>query len=386
MRKIRVGLIGGGFMGRVHTEALRRLGWVEVMALAKRKRARERADELNIPLAYQDYRDLIRSDEVEVVHILTPNVLHYPMAKMCIEQGKHIVCEKPLTVNSKESAELVRMVKEKGLVNVVCYNMRYYPLVKEAKALVESNEIGSIRLVHGAYLQDWLFYDTDYDWRVEANLGGKSRAVADIGSHWLDMVQHITNQSVVSVFADLTTFLPYRKRPKREVATSAERKLDPEDCEEVKIDTEDHATVLLRFDRGAKGVFIVSQVSAGRKNMIHFEINGSKKSIAWNGERPNEMWIGERGSINGQFLKDPALMSEETREYASVPGGAAEGYPDTFKNLFHKVYTWIAEGCVPTDREPPFPTFLDGHREILIVDAVLKSQSEGEWVKVGRPS
>jgi len=278
------------------------------------------------------------------------------------------------------------MVKEKGLVNVVCYNMRYYPLVKEVKALVESNEIGSIRLVHGAYLQDWLFYDTDYDWRVEANLGGKSRAVADIGSHWLDMVQHITHQSVVSVFADLTTFLPYRKRSKGGSETSTPQRLDDEDCEQVKIDTEDHATVLLRFDRGAKGVFIVSQVSAGRKNMIHFEINGSKKSIAWNGERPNEMWIGERGSINGQFLKDPALMSEETREYASVPGGAAEGYPDTFKNLFHKVYTWIAEGCGSTDREPPFPTFLDGHREILIVDAVLKSQSEGEWVKVGRPS
>jgi predicted dehydrogenase len=384
MKKTRTGLVGGGFVGRIHAEALRRLGFVEVVALAEanQKLAEEIAAELSIPRAYGDYRDLIHDKDIDTVHILTPNTLHYPIAKMCIEKGKHVLCEKPLAMDSKESADLVRMAEKSGLVNVICHNLRYYPLVKQAREMVQANHLGSIRLIHGGYLQDWLLYDADYNWRVESRLGGKSRAVADIGSHWLDMIEHVTGLKVVSVFSDLTTLMPIRKKPKVELATFGEHNLRPEDYEEVSIDTEDHGTVLLRFTGGVKGVLLVCQMSAGRKNRIHFEINGSERSIAWNGEEANELWIGERGKMNGMLMKNPALMPREVAKYAGAPGGLAEGYLDTFKNLFGDVYAYIAEGSKPGRKQPDFPNFKVGHERLLIVDAVLKSQASGKWVNV----
>lgn len=384
MKKIKVGLIGGGFIGRIHAEVLRRLGYVEVSALAEANQelAEKRAEELSIPNAYGDYRDLLQNQEIESVHVLTPNKYHFSMSKECIEAGKNVVCEKPLAMNSNESSELLKFAREKGVVHCLCHNMRYYPLVKQAREMVKAGEIGNIRLIHGHYLQDWLFLETDYNWRLEASLGGKSRAVADIGTHWLDMVQHVSGQKVVSVYVDLTTFIPVRKKPLKEVETYTVQELKPEDYEDVKIDTEDHGTVLLKFSGGAKGVLLVCQVCAGRKNMIHFEINGSKRSLEWNGEHPNHMWIGERGKVNGEFIKNPAIMAPDAAKYTGAPSGLGEGYLDTFKSIFSDVYEWIREGEKMNEEEVNFPTFLTGHEELSIIDAVLKSHETGTWVDV----
>lgn len=384
MRKIRTGIIGGGFIGGVHAEALRRLGYVEVVAIAEASQelAEQKAEELSIPQAYSDYRKLLSNPEIEVVHVLTPNQFHFSMSKSIIEEGKHVVCEKPLAMSSKESAQLVKLASEKGVVNCLCHNMRYYPLVKQAREMVRKGELGDIRLIHGQYLQDWLFFDIDYNWRVLADEGGISRAVADIGTHWFDMVQHITEQKVCSVFADLTTFIKTRKKPKKEVATYTIQELKSRDYDEVQIDTEDHGTVLLKFSEGAKGVLLACQVCAGRKNYVHFEINGSKRSIEWSGERPNLLWIGERGKVNAEFIKNPAIMDPEAAKYAGTACGLAEGYLDTFKNIFSDVYEWILNGKRMDMERANFPTFLTGHEELLIVDAVMESSRKGKWVDI----
>jgi predicted dehydrogenase len=384
MKKIRVGLIGGGFIGRIHAEALRRLGYVDVVALAEanQKIADRLGEELSIPEAYGDWHDLMEKADVDSVHVLTPNRFHYPMSKAALEAGKHVLTEKPLAMNSRETAELVSLAKKGDRMHCLCHNMRYYPLVKQAREMVRRGEVGDIRLIHGQYLQDWLFLETDYNWRLLASEGGSSRAVADIGTHWFDMVQHITGQKVTSVFADMTTFIPVRKKMKVEVATFTYQDFKPEDYEEVAIDTEDHGTVLLKFSGGAKGVFVACQVCAGRKNHIHFEINGTKCTLEWCGEKPNFMWIGRRGEVNGEFIKNPAIMAHEAAKYCGAPCGLGEGYLDTFKHIFSDFYTWVREGRKMDIETAPFPTYQTGHEELSIVDAVLESRKTGKWEQV----
>jgi len=249
-RKIKVGVIGCGFVGKIHIEALRRLGFIDVVALAERDQATAaaKAKELSVPQAYGDYQDLISCKEIDAVHICTTNNLHYPMAKASLAANKHVICEKPLAMSAAEAKELVALAQSRGVIHAVSHNMRYYPMVKQAQAMCANSSLGEIRLVHGHYLQDWLFKNTDYNWRLISELSGKSRAVADIGTHWFDMVQHVIGQDIVSVFADLTTFIPIRKKPRKEVETHTvvtDSSLD--DLEDVAIDTEDHGTVLLRF-------------------------------------------------------------------------------------------------------------------------------------------
>ena len=253
LRSINTGVVGCGFIGRIHVEALRRLGYVNVLALASRSQeiADAKAAELSIPKAYGNWFDLVEDEDIEVVHISTTNELHYPVARACIEAGKHVICEKPLALTAKEAKELLRIADKRGIVHAVCHSLRYYPLVKQARAMVQAGEVGTVRLIHGHYLQDWLFLETDYNWRLISELSGKSRAVADIGTHWLDMVQHVTEQRIVSVCADMTTFIPVRKKPIQEVETYSQQQLKHIEYEDVKVDTEDHATVMLRFSEGA---------------------------------------------------------------------------------------------------------------------------------------
>ncbi len=385
MKKIRVGVIGVGFIGRIHIEALRRLGYVEVEALVSRdqKKADALAAELSVPRAYSRYEDLFRDREIDAVHITTVNNLHFPLARQAMEAGKHVMCDKPLAMNSREAAELVRIARRTGVVHGITHCMRYYPLVKQARSMVRAGEIGDVRLVHGHYLQDWLFLETDWNWRLISETSGGSRAVADIGTHWMDMVQHITGQKIAAVCADLTTFIPVRKRPKREVATFVVQQLGPGDYEDTPIDTEDHGTIMLKFSGGAKGALVVCQTCAGRKNYIHWEINGSKKTLEWNGEQPNHMWIGERGRVNGEFIKDPAMFHPEAARYAGAPCGLGEGYLDTFKNIFADMYGWIREGRPMDAAQADFPTFVTGLQELTVVDAILESQAKkGRWVEV----
>jgi predicted dehydrogenase len=384
MRTIKVGVIGTGFIGPAHIEALRRLGSVEVVALAENnlKLAEEKAKLLRIPRFFGDYRELLRDPEIEAVHNCTPNFVHFKINKDVIAAGKPLVSEKPLAMNSKESAELVRLAAKARILNGINFNYRFYPLIQHARSLIRDGKAGEIRLVHGSYLQDWLLFDTDYNWRLEPSVGGQSRAVADIGSHWCDLVQHVTGLKIVEVLADLSTVIPVRKKPRKAIETFAGKGLKPSDYEDMKIKTEDYASVLIRFANKARGVFTVSQVSPGRKNRLYFEIDGSYHSLVWDQERPEEMWLGYRDRPNELLVKDPSLLHSQAKAYAHYPGGHPEGYPDAPKNFFRNFYRWIAEDTLPAKGEADFATFEDGHEEILISEAVLKSSKTRKWVKV----
>ena len=379
MNTIKTGIIGTGFIGPVHLEALRRLGYVDVVAVAERDQqlADAKAKELGIPRAYGDYRKLLADPEIQVIHNCTPNHLHFEMNKEILAAGKHVISEKPLAMNSQESRELVDLAEQAGVVNAISFNYRYMPLVQQARLMCQATgDVGRIFAVHGSYLQDWLHQETDWNWRLVPELSGESRAIADIGSHWCDLIQFITGLKIVRVMADLVTVHPIRKRPKVEVETYTGKELSPEDYEDVEIATEDYASVLLEFDSGMHGVMTVNQCAAGRNNRPSFEIDGSNCALAWNQERPNELWVGRRDAPNQIIMKDPSLLYDEAKQYADYPGGHNEAYPDAPKFLFRNVYGFIAGKRPGGD----FATFLDGHNENAICDAVLKSGREKQWV------
>jgi predicted dehydrogenase len=384
MQKIKVGIIGTGFIGPTHIEAIRRLGFVEIVGLAETslETAEKKAAELGIPKAYGDYREMLKDSEIQVIHNCTPNHLHFSINKEIILAGKHVVSEKPLAMNSKESAELVELAKKHGVVNGVNFNYRQHASVQNLRAKIADGDLGKVNLVHGSYLQDWLLYETDYNWRLAPEVGGKSRAVADIGSHWCDIVQFVTGKRIVEVFADLATVLPIRKKPKTNVTTFGAQSTEEIEYEDVQINTEDYASVLFRFEDGSRGVFTVSQVSAGRKNRLSFEIDGSKSSVFWNQEEPEKLWIGHRDKPNEILLADPALFAPEAKSAIHHPGGHNEGWPDALKNMMLNYYTFIREGKDPLKDKPNFATFEDGHISMTITDAILESHEQQKWVKV----
>ncbi len=380
-KPIKVGVAGVGFIGPAHIEALRRIN-IPVVGLVSStpEKSQQKAAALGVPKAYASYEEMISDPEITAVHLATPNYLHYQQAKAALLAGKHVICDKPLAMNSRESAELVTLAREKGLVNAVCFNLRFYPLLHHARSLIQQGALGDLFILQGSYLQDWLLYPTDWNWRLEPELGGTLRAVADIGSHWLDLLTFLTGLKVKAVFADFKTFIPVRKKPSKPVETYTGKLLTPEDYIDQPIYTEDYATILLRYENDVRGVVTVAQVCAGRKNRLCFEIDGSKAAMAFDSERPNELWLGYRDKPNEVLLKDPSLLSPAARAIASYPGGHNEGFPDIFKQLFKKVYDYIERGdyTAPAD----FPTFLDGHHEMLIAEAIERSAKEGRWVEV----
>jgi predicted dehydrogenase len=380
--KIKVGIAGTGFIGPAHVEALRRNN-IQVVGLseATAELAQKKAAEMGIEKAYPSYEAMIANPEITVVHLATPNYLHHAEAKASLLSVKHVVCEKPLAMNSKESAELVKLAAEKKLVNAINFNLRFYPLMHQARDMIQSGELGQLYIMQGSYLQDWLLYATDWNWRLQPELGGTLRAVADIGSHWLDLLTFISGLKVEEVYADFKTFLPLRKKPAKLVETFTGKVLQPSDYIDQPIHTEDYASILLHYENGARGVLTVAQVCAGRKNRLYFEIDGAKQSLAWDSEHPNDMWIGRRDGPNGLLMKDPSLLTAETRQIVSYPGGHQEGFPDTFKQLQSKVYRYLQAGNM--DAKPDFPTFADGHYEMLLCEAVERSAKEGCWMKVG---
>ena len=382
MAEINVGIVGTGFIGPAHLEALRRNN-IKVVGLAEAtaELAAAKAAELGVEKAYPSFEALIADPQIQVVHLATPNYLHFPQARAALLAGKHVVSEKPLAMNSRESAELVKLAAEKRLVNAINFNLRFYPIVQHVRSLVQSGELGQLFILQGSYLQDWLYLATDWNWRLEPGLGGTLRAVADIGSHWLDMTTFISGLKIDSVLADFKTFHPIRKKPARPVETYSGKLLTPEDYIDQPIYTEDYASILIRYENGARGVLTVSQVSAGRKNRLYFEIDGSKAAVAFDSEQNGELWIGHRERPNELLLKDPSLLSAEARSVASYPGGHNEGYPDTFKQMMNKVYSYIRRGDFTAT--PDFPTFADGHYELLVCEAIEKSAKEERWIKIG---
>ncbi|MBN1464699.1 Gfo/Idh/MocA family oxidoreductase [candidate division KSB1 bacterium] len=380
MFKLTAAIIGAGFMGPVHTEALRRLG-VRVKGILGVDAAESRKAQIALGLdrAYSSFAEVLE-DDIDVLHITTPNRLHYAMAKAALQAGKHVLCEKPLAMNSQQSSELVELAKKTGRVAGVNYNIRFYPLNLQARHKVQADDIGEIYSVVGSYVQDWLLYPTDYNWRVLADEGGSLRAVADIGTHWLDLVQAITGLQVTAVCADLKTIHPVRLRPRGEVETFSGKVREVAATDKIDIRTEDCGAILLRFDNGASGSLWVSQTTAGRKNCLRYEIAGAKSALSWNSEEPNELWLGYRDKPNERLLRDPGLLDVAVRPFANYPGGHNEGFPDTFKQCFRAFYSYIANEDM--NAVPQFPTFEDGHHEIVLCEAILKSHQQGKWIKV----
>ncbi|GFG48614.1 dehydrogenase [Mycolicibacterium agri] len=353
-------------MAWVHAEALARIG-VSVTGMVGS--SPERAAAADIARPYNDLAEMLADDRVDAVHICSPNHLHHEQSLAALRAGKHVICEKPLAMTPSQARELCDVATELGLVNAVCFIQRYYPLCQEAASRVRAGSVGAVRLITGNYLQDWLAKDTDWNWRLDPELGGSLRVVGDIGSHWLDLVSFISGQRVEAVMADLTTLIPHRLRPRESVGTFAQT---TSAREPTAVTTEDVAGMLLRFDGGARGVLALSQISPGRKNHLSFEVNGSEASLSWGAENPERLWIGHRDGPNEIQLRD-------TGDY---PIGHAQGYPDTFKALFRTVYAAIDSGKSP--EAPGFPTFVDGLEQVLIGEAIADSARRGQWVTVSR--
>jgi predicted dehydrogenase len=379
-KRVRAAVIGTGFMGRVHLEALRRIPNVDVVAIAgsSLEKACALGAGYGIANATGDWRQIMANPDVDAVHITTPNDLHFPMAETAFEAGKHVLCEKPLALSVEEARSLTKLQEEKKLRGALCHNLRYYPMVQEIRAMREAGELGDILVVQGTYSQDWMLYDSDWNWRVDPVLGGSSRVMADIGSHFFDMVEHLTGLKVRSLCSDWQIFHPTRKRPLSGGETFSGKSKPAADSVEVKVETEDFGATLFRLGQHARGAMTASQVSAGRKNGLAVEIYGTKASAAWCQEKPEELWIGHRDAPNQLLLKDPALMHAAARGATDLPGGHAEGYYDTFKQIFRLFYASIADPDAPAN----YPEMADGLRQMNILAAEQESSRRHAWVDV----
>ena len=385
MKRIGMGLVGPGFVGAHHIDAVRRLGNVDVVAIAATSEAsaRKKADALGVSRAYGSYEALVADRDVQVVHNTTPNYLHVPVIRAALAAGKHVVSDKPLATTAADARLLLDAATAARVVHAVTFNYRGNPLVQQAREMIGAGEIGDVHFVHGAYLQDWLLQPTDFSWRLEPDKGGASSAMGDIGSHWCDLVQHVVGQRIVEVLADLTTVIQTRLKPSS--STEAFSRGGDEGREKVAIQSEDLATILLRFDGGAKGTVSVGQVCAGHKNGLWFEASGRRGALRWEQERQNELWIGRRDGPNALLLKDPSLLLPAAQRYAHLPGGHQEAWADAFCNVMRDVYGFIAEGRQMSDQRPPaFASFEDGYHSACVVDAVLESHRRGAaWTRVG---
>jgi predicted dehydrogenase len=365
----------------VHVEALRRLG-IDVTGIvgSSQERAAAKAAAHNLPEPYASFEAMLADDRVDVVHLATPNHLHDGQVRAALAAGKHVVCEKPLGMTSAQTSELLVLAEASGLVHAVNFNQRFYPKNLHAREFIGQGDLGEVRLITGGYVQDWLLYDTDWSWRLEREQGGDLRVIGDIGSHWLDLTSHLTGRRVDAVMADLTTFMPVRKEPIGHVETFSTAAA--QETRDRAIETEDAAGLLVRFEGGARGVVTLSQVSAGRKNHLHWEIAGSKASAAWRAERPEELWLGHRERSSELQLRDPGQLTPYAAAHTTMPAGHAEGFGETFRELYRAVYTAVAAGGPPA--QPDYPTFADGHEQALVGDAIARSHAEGRWVAVQR--
>ena len=384
MKRLGMGIVGAGFVGPHHVDAVRRLGFVDIVAVAgsSDESGRQKAEQLGARKGYGSYEALVADPDVNVVHVATPNYLHYEVTSAALANGKHVISDKPLAATAAESKRLVEQLKRSGLVGAVTFNYRGNPLVQQARHAIATGAIGAPTFLHGHYLQDWLLHDTDYSWRLEPDKGGASSALGDIGSHWCDLAQHVSGLRITQVLGDLTTVIARRKKPRgsREAFQIAGEGAG----EAVDIRVEDLASVMVKFDNGAKGSFSVGQVCAGHKNDLVLEVCGSKASIRWRQEHQNELWIGHRERANEILQKDPSLLDPEARRYAHLPGGHQEAWADAFCNLMRDIYGFIASGQKADAARPPaFATFDDGYRANCIVEAILESARHGGvWTAV----
>ncbi|MCX7281020.1 MAG: Gfo/Idh/MocA family oxidoreductase [Alphaproteobacteria bacterium] len=377
MERIRTAVIGTGFMGRVHLEALRRIEHVDVVEVAATSpdKAHAAAEGYNVPKSTSDWQDAMRDPSIDAVHVCTPNDSHFPIAKAALEAGKHVLCEKPLAMSSAQARELAELAAARKLRNALSHNLRFYPMVQQMRAMREAGAFGEILVVQGTYSQDWMLYETDWNWRVDPSVSGPSRVMADIGSHFFDMAEHVTGLKVSSVCSDLQIFWPTRKHPKSGGETFSGKTAG--ETVDTKIVTEDFGSTLFHMGK-ARGAMTASQVSAGRKNGLVLEVYGTKGGATWRQETPEELWLGHRDAPNQVMMKDPSLLDRHAAAFADYPGGHAEGYPDTHKQLYQRFYASISDPSLT----PDYPQFADGLRQMKILDAELASHKSRAWVDV----
>jgi predicted dehydrogenase len=380
VKKIKTAIVGTGFMGKVHAEQVRRLGTVEIAAVvgSRPERAKSFAEANGIPIATDKLQEVLDNPEIAAVHICTPNVDHFPQSLAAIEAGKAVLCEKPMTTTVDEARQLVAAAKARNAINCVQHNLRYYPVLQQARQMIAHGELGDILIVQGTYSQDWLLYETDWNWRIDTAENGQLRVMGDIGSHWMDMIQHLTGLSITAVCAELATFHKTRKRPKGSVETFSGKKASAHDTEDFAVDSDDFGSVLLHLGDRARGAYTVSQMSAGRKNRFFIEIFGTKAGLSWNQEQPDTLWIGHRNEPNQIIIKDGSLFYPEAAKFADLPGGHSEGYDDSHKQVFKNFYARIADPSVPID----YPTFEDGLHGMILLSKVAESSQKKAWVEV----
>ncbi|MBQ9921144.1 MAG: Gfo/Idh/MocA family oxidoreductase [Clostridia bacterium] len=380
MKKINVGIIGMGYIGESHIEALRRIGICSIAAIADTNYslALSKAELYGIEKVYKTVDEILADENIDVIHNCTPNFLHREINEKILKSGKHLFSEKPLTATYKEACELIEIKKEHPeLEACVNFNYRLNPMVQEIRSRIKHGELGDVRIITGQYQQDWLMYDTDYSWRLEPDVSGPSCAVADIGSHWMDIVQHITGHKIVSVCSDLVTVIPIRKKPKNQKETFKDG-VD-NDYIETEIKNEDYAAVMFKTDKGATGIFHVSELAPGHGCYFGFEINGSKESYAWNQEQNDRMWVGRRGGNNGVVIRDPNTISPEVKPYTSLAMGHPEGWNDAFKGNFYAFYKYLADGKCG---ERIFSTLEDAAYIVKLTEAIVESSKNKCWVNV----
>ncbi|HDT13561.1 MAG TPA: Gfo/Idh/MocA family oxidoreductase [Candidatus Aminicenantes bacterium] len=382
MKTIKVGLIGAGYIGKVHLEMLRRLAGVEVVAVAdtNTRLARSAAGAFGIAKVYDSADALIDDPGVEVVHDCAPNNVHFDINGRAIRAGKELLSEKPLALDSRESAALVELAGRHGTLTAVDFCYRYYPVVQEAAARRKRGDLGEVRAFVGHFLQDWLFLETDYTWRLDPKVAGKANVVADLGSHWFDLVQFVTGQRIVEIMAELHTCLPKRRKPKAGALSFGAGA--GQDTEDVAVTLDDYASVFLRLENGARGSFTTCQAAAGRKVDIELQVFGSRESYAWSHIHPNALWIGHREKGNETFYESPLLQAEGTRKYAALPTGHPTGYHDAIFNLFRDYYEALAAKRAGKPYEATFPDFRTGHEMMCVIDAAVESHRSGRWVRV----
>jgi predicted dehydrogenase len=379
-RKLGMGLVGPGFVAPHHIDAVRRLGDVEVVAVAgsSLERAQKKAAELGVPKAYGTYEELIADPAVDIVHNTTPNHLHYPVNLAAIRAGKHIVSDKPLAPSASDCVDLTRAAESASVANAVTFNHRGYPLAQQMRSMIAAGDIGTPVFVHGSYLQDWMTSDRVYSWRMDPVLGGPSSALADIGSHWCDLAQHVLGSPIVAVFADLTTIVSTRYSSG--FSSEAFASLPDEgSVRSLPMAAEDLGTVLLRFENGVHGVMSVGQVLPGHKNDLRLEINGREGSVAWKAEQANSLWIGRHDRPNQILSKDPALLHSNARRYAHLPGGHQEAWTDAFRNVIADIYSWMRSGTPQPTPAGTVSTFASATQVATLIAAMLESHRTQSW-------
>ena len=378
MRIFRAGIIGTGFIGKVHIETLRRLGNVEVVALADKFNADKTAEELNVPHYFADYKEMIDTMNLDMIHICTPNNTHYDIAMYAMDRNVNVLCEKPMCTSIEEARALTAKAEEKGLVAAINFHNRFYPMNNHLKNIIKDGELGEIFSITGSYTQDWLLYNTDYSWRLNSTESGRTRAVSDIGSHWMDLAEYVTGQKIVEVNADFSTIHKNRKKPKGVVLAFSKEKFKDEDYEDVPIDTEDNASVMFRFSNGAKGSAFFSQVIAGKSVSIDLLVGGYNKSAQWNSENCNALVVGNRDSYNAFIEKGLGTVHPDTKPLIAYPFGHLEGFPDAFKQCFKSVYGSIGN----PNGEHEHATFRDGLHEMILCEKIFESSQKEGWVKI----